>query len=106
MNLVQTGRVDGMSMNDAFFGGRLQVIRPLLLVEKSDIARAARQWELPLWSNPCPSAGRTKRADMMKLVEDMCEGSRIRRRNIFHGLTRWQLAKDGGKNRTEDVDIL
>ena len=106
MNLVQTGRVDGMSMNDAFFGGRLQVIRPLLLVEKSDIARAARQWELPLWSNPCPSAGRTKRADMMKLVEDMCEGSRIRRRNIFHGLTRWQLAKDGGKNRTEDADIL
>lgn len=102
MNLVQTGRVDGMGMSEPFFNGRLRVIRPLLLVEKTDIARAARQWELPLWSNPCPSAGNTRRADMMTLLDTMCEGSRFRRRNVFHGLTRWQMARDAARARAED----
>ena len=98
MNLVQ----DGMGMSEPFFNGRLRVIRPLLLVEKTDIARAARQWELPLWSNPCPSAGNTRRADMMTLLDTMCEGSRFRRRNVFHGLTRWQMARDAARARAED----
>ncbi len=88
-------------MSEPFFEGRLRVIRPLLLVEKADIARAARQWELPLWSNPCPSAGSTRRADMMTLLDTMCEGSKVRRKNIFQGLTRWQMAKDGEKARAE-----
>ncbi|MEG2005297.1 MAG: tRNA 2-thiocytidine biosynthesis TtcA family protein, partial [Bilophila sp.] len=49
MNLVQNGRVDGMSLKEPFFRGELTVIRPLLLVEKADILRAAKKWELPVW---------------------------------------------------------
>ena len=64
MNLLQNGRVDGMSMKDGFFNGALTVIRPLLLLEKSEIVRAARQWDLPVWHNPCPSAGKTRRAEV------------------------------------------
>lgn len=94
LNLVQTGRVEGMSMSEPFFGGRLRVIRPLLLVEKADIARAARRWELPLWSNPCPSAGVSKRADMMEVLQSMTGGVRFKRQNVFNGLTRWQLDKN------------
>lgn len=94
MNLVQTGRVDGMSMSEPFFGGKLRVIRPLMLVEKTDIARAVRQWELPLWGNPCPSAGSTKRADMMKALDILCEGVKFKKTNVFNGLIRWQLEKD------------
>ena len=90
MNLVQTGKVAGMSMNEPFFGGALQVIRPLMLLSKAEIMRAARQWELPVFANPCPSAGKTKRADMMDLLDTMCAGSKVRRKNIFNGLARWQ----------------
>ena len=90
MNLVQTGKVAGMSMNEPFFGGALQVIRPLMLLSKAEIVRAARQWELPVFSNPCPSAGKTKRADMMEVLDSMCAGSRVRRKNIYNGLARWQ----------------
>ena len=64
MNLCRNGRVDGMSMNEPFFGGKLHLIRPLLLVEKKYIIKAAKQWELPLWANACPSAGNTARSDM------------------------------------------
>lgn len=90
MNLVQTGKVAGMSMNEPFFGGALQVIRPLMLLSKAEIVRAARQWELPVFSNPCPSAGKTRRADMMDVLDAMCAGSKVRRKNIFNGLARWQ----------------
>ena len=61
-----------------------------MLLSKAEIMRAARQWELPVFSNPCPSAGKTKRADMMDVLDAMCAGSKVRRKNIFNGLARWQ----------------
>ena len=90
MNLIQTGKVSGMSMNEPFFGGSLRVIRPLMLLPKSEIQRAARQWELPIFANPCPSAGKTKRTDMLETLDAMCGGSKVKRRNVYNGLARWQ----------------
>ena len=94
MNLFQTGKVDGMSASESFFGGALQVIRPLLLVEKKHIRRAAAHWELPVWSNPCPSAGVTKRAEIMEDLSAFIGGHKERKKNFFNGLTRWQLDKN------------
>lgn len=100
MNLVQTGKVAGMSMKEPFFGGSLQVIRPLLLLPKSDISRAARQWELPIFANACPSAGKTKRTDMLDALNALCAGSKVKRKNVFNGLARWQL----GLNEKARID--
>ena len=94
MNLMQTGRVDGMSMKEPFFRGTLQVIRPLMLLEKSLIEKAARGWELPVKKNPCPSTSTTKRAEVMRDLEQLCKGHKTRRRNISNGLIRWQLEKN------------
>lgn len=90
MNLLQTGRVQGMSMNESFFGGELQVIRPLIAVEKSYISKAVQQWGLPVWSNPCPSAGKTRRAEINEDIEALCKGRKWMRKNIYNGLGRWQ----------------
>ena len=94
MNLSRNGRVDGMSMNEPFFGGSLQLIRPLLLVEKKYILKAAKQWELPIWTNVCPSAGNTARSSMSETLEHLYAVSKDSRRCIFNGLTRWQLEKN------------
>lgn len=91
MNLVQTGRVDGMSMKEPFFAGRLTVIRPMMLVEKSVIARAVKHWNLPVWTNPCPSAFTSRRSGMAAEVQELCKGSKFAKANIFSGLIRWQL---------------
>ena len=93
MNLSRNGRVDGMSMNEPFFGGSLQLIRPLLLVEKKFILKAAKQWELPTWANACPSAGRTARSDMAQTLEHLYAVTKDGRRCVLNGLTRWQLEK-------------
>lgn len=98
MNLFQTGRVQGLSASEPFFQGKLQMIRPLLTVEKDHIKRAARQWDLPIWANPCPSAGNTRRADFEGWLKDMFAKDRRFRANAFGALTRWQL--DTGQTRT------
>jgi tRNA(Ile)-lysidine synthase TilS/MesJ len=91
MNLCQNGRVDGMTMREPFFKGKLMVIRPLMLVEKATITRAARAWDLPVWKNPCPSSGTTRRASIMEDIDRLCAGHKDMRATIVAGLCRWQL---------------
>ncbi|NCC25094.1 MAG: tRNA 2-thiocytidine biosynthesis protein TtcA [Deltaproteobacteria bacterium] len=95
LNLVRTGRVDGMSIGEWFFGRELLVIRPLLLVEKRYIRPAAKSWNLPIWSNPCPSAASTARKEMVERVQDLTRGDRRMMKNIVNGLRRWQLDLTG-----------
>jgi tRNA(Ile)-lysidine synthase TilS/MesJ len=93
-----------MAMKELFFKGALTIIRPLLLVEKKLIRKAAAQWELPLWDNPCPSAGISKRGEIMRDVEQLCAGHAMRRKNIYNGLGRWQLQTDTAKNALRRPD--
>lgn len=101
MNLLQTGRVEGMSMKEPFFNGQLTVIRPLMLVEKKLIAKAVKQWDLPVWSNPCPSAGNTMRSGVMDDLNTLCAGSKTRKQNVFNALCRWQLERTAGQNKLQ-----
>ncbi len=91
LNLAQNATVNGMSMREPFFKGQLMVIRPLLLTEKSMIAKAAKAWGMPIWGNPCPSAGVTRRAGVMEDLDRFCAGHKGMKRKIFNGLCRWQL---------------
>ncbi len=93
MNLFQTGKADGMAFREPFFNGRLMVIRPLMGVEKKLIRKAAAQWELPVWSNPCPSAGKTKRAEILEEMEALCRPHKGRRKSLFNGLFRMGLER-------------
>lgn len=97
MNLVQTGRVEGMGMSEDFFGGSLRVIRPLLLVEKSMIAKAVKQWNLPVWNNPCPSAGSTRRSEINQEIDILTGNTKWKKKNIFNGICRWQMAQNLSK---------
>lgn len=91
MNIFQNGRVDGLSCNEPFFGGKLHVIRPALLVEKSYMKTAARQWKLPIWANVCPSNGVTRRADIHDKIEDCMKVGKGTKNKVFNALKRYQL---------------
>lgn len=96
LNLCRNGRVDGLSMREAFFGGGLELVRPLLLVEKKYVSAAARQWGLPVWRNVCPSAGHTARSEMEASLRTLSGAIPDARRSILRGLTRWQLSRHAG----------
>lgn len=91
MNLYEGGSVRGMSMKEPFFNGKLMVIRPLMLVQKSTIQRALKAWELPLWDNPCPSAHDSRRKEIMDDFWEMARQNKPLRQNVFNALTKWQL---------------
>ncbi|MBQ9406659.1 MAG: tRNA 2-thiocytidine biosynthesis protein TtcA [Desulfovibrio sp.] len=93
LNLCRNGRVEGMGMNESFFKGSLRLIRPLLLVEKKTILKAARCWQLPTWDNACPSAGHTGRSHMAETLEHVYAAIKDARRCVRNGLTRWQLGQ-------------
>jgi len=94
LNLFQNGRVDGLSSRESFFEGRLTVIRPLLLVDKKTIIRAAKAWELPVFANPCPKAGRSMRHDAETWIRDICTDDKKREVNLLNALGRFQLDRD------------
>jgi len=91
MNLIQNGRIDGMAAKESFFGGKLMIIRPLLGIEKKVIIQAAHKWNLPIWTNPCPSAQTSKRTTLLKQILTNLNLSTKQKKNIFAGLRRWQL---------------
>ncbi|WP_027180448.1 tRNA lysidine(34) synthetase [Maridesulfovibrio bastinii] len=91
MNMLQNGRVDGLSANEPFFKGKLQMIRPALMLEKKFIKTAARQWGLPIWANDCPSNGTTKRNTINSWVYDSWKKDPRIMNNIINALKRWQL---------------
>ncbi|MFP4672070.1 MAG: ATP-binding protein [Desulfohalobiaceae bacterium] len=91
MNLFYNGRVEGMYPRESFFQGEFELIRPLLLLEKRMIQKAVRNWELPVWSNPCPSASRGKRKDTQDWLQGVWAQDKRLRKNVFSALTRWQM---------------
>ena len=94
MNLTHNGRVEGMCPRESFFQGEFQLIRPLLLVEKPLIRKSARDWNLPVWPNPCPSNGSSNRDRVQAWLEDLWKDNKLMKKNIFSGLQRWHLYAD------------
>ncbi len=91
LNLLRNGRLEGLSPRESFFKGELTLIRPLLLLEKKTIRQAAKQWSLPVWSNPCPSALTSQRAAMDQQLRDFVRNDPKMRASIYGALQRWQL---------------
>lgn len=100
MNMVQNGRVEGMSIKESFFGGELIVVRPMLTVDKSTVVRAAKRWGLPVWQNPCPSAGNTRRTFFQQKVNELHGGDEMLRQSMFHALEKWQLSRTSCTNES------
>ncbi len=101
MNICRNGRVQGMSMCEPFFGGKLMVVRPLLLLGKKYIRQAARQWDLPFFENSCPWSGHTARSDMAETLKSLYAVSRQSRRCIENAICRWQLGENEQDNKLD-----
>lgn len=91
MNIFQTGKVHGLSMKESYFNGTLELIRPLLYLEKKIIRRAARDFQLPVWENPCPTTHSGNRAKTEKWLQRQYHHDKRIRNNIINALQRWQL---------------
>lgn len=99
LNTFRNGRIQALRIREDFFGGSLRVIRPLLLVEKRYIRHAARNWDLPVWKNSCPSSGKTERTRMEDLLDLISSQLPDARKSLLGALGRRELK--GAENFAE-----
>lgn len=91
LNLLRNGRVEGLTPKEDYFGGRLSLIRPLMLLEKPMLRKAANQWGLPVWSNSCPSAESSDRAKIAGWLQDAVSRDVAVHGSVYGALKTWQL---------------
>ncbi len=64
----------------------LTVIRPMMYVDEPDIIGFMRQYQLPVFKNPCPADGNTKREYMKKLLTQLNDENPGAREHIFSAI--------------------
>ncbi len=86
INIFYSGKIGTMKPFQTFFNGEIKVIRPLAYVEKKDIITFCDRFRLPEFKNTCPSAGRTKRSSVRKMLETLYEENEHIKGNIFRAM--------------------
>ncbi|WP_299983704.1 ATP-binding protein [Desulfobacula sp.] len=87
INICYAGRIGTMKPRQSFFNGTLDIIRPLSYVEKKNIALFGQLFNLPEFKNNCPSANKTKRGEIRKLLETLYKHNKHIKGNIFRSMS-------------------
>ena len=88
MGMLYAGEFSAMAPYQTYFGGRFALIRPLALADEATIARFAHEQRFPIFANPCPSAGRSKRGEVKQLLAGLYYSNHKIRGNLSRALGR------------------
>ncbi|MCJ8501735.1 tRNA 2-thiocytidine(32) synthetase TtcA [Desulfatitalea sp. M08but] len=86
INMFYAGEISTMMAHQPFFDGRITVIRPLAYTDEAHLERFARIMQFPVPPNPCPSAGRSKRAAVKDMLRRLYADNRKIKGNIFRSM--------------------
>ncbi|MBT8341946.1 MAG: tRNA 2-thiocytidine(32) synthetase TtcA [Desulfatitalea sp.] len=86
INMLYAGTMSTMLPLQPFFNGRMTVIRPLAFTNETRLDTLAEQRQWPVVPNPCPSAGRSKRAEIKTMLESLYRKNRKIKGNIFRAM--------------------
>lgn len=86
LNLLYSGNLSTMVPRQDLFGGRLALIRPLALLEKSQINAIAASLKLIAVANPCPLAQDSKREEVRALMGTLAAKDKRIMPSIFAAL--------------------
>ncbi len=87
INICYAGKIGTMKPRQSFFKGALDIIRPMSYVEKKDIARFGQLYDLPVFVNNCPSANKTKRIEIRRMLETLYKHNKHIKGNIFRSMS-------------------
>ena len=86
LNICYAGEISTMRPRQPFFKGKLTVIRPLAYADEASLQKFADEMKWPVWTNPCPSAGKTKRGEVKQMLGRLYKSNRKIKGNIFRAL--------------------
>jgi len=86
INMCYAGELSTMLPRQSFFKGEIAIIRPLAHADENDIRRFTDQIKLPVFVNPCPSAGHSKRQEIKAMLGTLYQKNRKVKGNIFRAM--------------------
>ena len=87
LNICYAGETSTMVPRQELFNGRFIVIRPLAMVDEKRILHFAKTQQFPQFTNPCPSAGATKRSEIKAMLEGLYRTNRKIKGNIYRAMS-------------------
>ncbi len=87
MSLIFEGRYHSFSPVTYLDRSDITLIRPLIYVNECDIVGFKNRYELPVFKNPCPADGYTKREYTKDLIKKLTEENPGLRERLFHAVT-------------------
>ncbi|MBW2218799.1 MAG: tRNA 2-thiocytidine(32) synthetase TtcA [Deltaproteobacteria bacterium] len=88
MNMCYAGEISTMKPLQTFFNGKMMIIRPLSFIDKDSIEKFAEKKQLPVFHNPCPTSGTSKRHEIRTLLKELYQTNRKIKGNIFRSMNR------------------
>lgn len=86
LNLLYGGNLSTMVPNQRLFQGRLELIRPLALLDKNMVRHLGEIFEVEPVANPCPLTENSRRREVRDLLATITKGDPRRRASIFAAL--------------------
>ncbi len=86
LNIFYSGEMSTMLPRQTMFKGLLTIIRPLSFVEKEKIERFAKELGLPVCENRCPSAFRSNRSRIRRILSEIYSHNKKTKGNITRAL--------------------
>ncbi|WP_246052132.1 tRNA lysidine(34) synthetase [Desulfobotulus mexicanus] len=88
MNMCYAGKIGTMVPRQGLFKDTFHIIRPLSLVDEQRIIKLTGNFPeyFPVFTNPCPSAGQTKRREIKELLQTLYRQDRKIKSNIFRSM--------------------
>ena len=86
LNIFYGGSVSTMLPVQDLFKGKVKIIRPFYLLEEALITRYSKHMGWTTIDLGCPTAGRSKREDIKKMLGDLYRSNKKIKGNIFHAI--------------------
>jgi tRNA 2-thiocytidine biosynthesis protein TtcA len=118
LNLLFRGEFSTMMPVQKFFGGKLQVIRPMCEVREAEVQKVARRLDLPTVPSRCPNAAKNQRGLIKDLLAQASKVNRHAVPNLYAAawninteylplaLLRYPAALEGGGRRKRRSSVL
>lgn len=87
MNLCFRGNFSTMQPVQPFFGGKIQMIRPMIEIHESRLKQLAKYYDLPVVKPVCPFDQANIRSQLKPLIQQLTHMDKFTREHIYHAHT-------------------
>lgn len=101
INMCYHGCISSMPASLKMFKGKIELIRPLMLLTKNEIIAFAKQMNFPQENSSCPYEDKTKRSQAAEIISEMEKRFKPARKGIFNSMSKIHkdyLPVETGKN--------